>query len=202
MKLDGIDIDGTLKELESALVSEKDLSPALKSMIGVLILMVKLLTNRMGLNSSNSSKPPSSDPNRVKSSKKKSGKKPGGQKGHIGKTLKQIEEPDEVEIISIDRRSLPKGHHYKEVTYEKRQVFDIYVSRNVIEYQAQVLQDETGKKFVAPFPEGVSKAVQYGNALKAHAVYMSQYQLLPYKRIEEYLTEQLQIAISQGSIFN
>ncbi|MCU7966712.1 MAG: IS66 family transposase [gamma proteobacterium symbiont of Bathyaustriella thionipta] len=47
-----------------------------------------------------------------------------------------------------------------------------------------------------------SAPVQYGNALKAHAVYMSQYQLLPYKRIEEYFTEQLQIPISQGSIFN
>ncbi len=30
MKLDGIDIDGTLKELELTLVSEKDLLPALK----------------------------------------------------------------------------------------------------------------------------------------------------------------------------
>ena len=201
MKLDGIDIDDTLKELESTLASEKDLSPALKSMIGILILIVKLLTNRMGLNSSNSSKPPSSDPNRLKTSKKKSGRKPGGQKGHIGKTLKQIEEPDEVEIISIDRRSLPKGH-YKELAPEVRQVFDIDISRNVIEYQAQVLQDEQGQRFVAQFPESVTKAVQYGNGLKAHAVYMSQYQLLPYKRIEEYFTEQLQIPISQGSLFN
>ena len=202
VKLEGIDIDGTIKGLESALASEKDLSPAVKSMIGVLILMVKLLTNRMGLNSRNSSKPPSSDPNREKKSHKKSGNKPGGQKGHIGKTLTQIEEPDEIEIISIDRRSLPKGVHYKEIGFEKRQVFDIYVSRSVIEYQAQVLQDEKGQKFVAPFPEGVTKAVQYGKALKAHAVYMSQYQLLPYKRIEEYFTEQLQIPISAGSLFN
>ena len=31
---------------------------------------------------------------------------------------------------------------------------------------------------------------------------MSQYQLLPYKRIQEYFTEQLNIPISQGSIFN
>ena len=201
MKLDGIDIDGTLKELESTLASEKDLSPALKSMIGILILIVKLLTNRMGLNSSNSSKPPSSDPNRLKTSKKKSGKKPGGQKGHIGTTLKQIDEPDDVEVIQIDRRSIPRGH-YKELAPEIRQVFDIDISRNVIEYQAQVLQDENGQQFVAPFPEDVTKAVQYGKTLKAHAVYMSLYQLLPYKRVEEYFTEQLQIPISQGSLFN
>ncbi len=188
MKLDGIDIDGTLKELESTLASEKDCSPALKSMIGILILIVKLLTNRMGLNSSNSSKPPSSGPNRLKTNKKKSGKKPGGQKGHSGTTLKQINGPDEVEIIQIDRRSIPRGY-YKELAPEIRQVFDIDISRNVIEYQAQVLQDENGKRFVAPFPKDVTKAVQYGKTLKAHAVYMSLYQLLPYKRVEEYFTE-------------
>jgi transposase len=201
VKLDGIDIDGTLKELESTLASEKDLSPALKSMIGILILIVKLLTNRMGLNSSNSSKPPSSDPNRLKTTRKSSGKKPGGQKGHIGTTLKQIDEPDEVEVIQIDRRSIPRGD-YKELDPVIRQVFDIDISRHVIEYQAQVLQDEKGQQFVAPFPDDVIKAVQYGKTLKAHAVYMSLYQLLPYKRVEEYFTEQLEIPISQGSLFN
>lgn len=202
MKLENIDIDETLKEVGSLLSKEKTLSPALVSMIKVLIMLVKLLTHRMGLNSRNSSKPPSTDPNRLKPTRKKSGKKPGGQEGHVGTTLKQIEEPDDVEVIEIDRRTLPKGHTYKEAGFEKRQVFDIYVSRIVTEYQAQILQDEYGHCFVAPFPEGITKAVQYGNTLKSHAVYMSQYQLLPYKRIEEYFTEQLQIPISQGSIFN
>lgn len=201
MKLSGIDIDSTLKELELNLALEKDLSPTLRSLIGILILVVKLLTNRVGLNSQNSSKPPASDPNRLKSSRKKTGNKPGGQLGHVGTTLKQIEDPDEIAVIEIDRRALPRGR-YKEVGFEKRQVFDIYVARNVIEYQAQVLEDEVGARFVAQFPKGVDKAVQYGNSLKAHAVYMSQYQLLPYNRVQEYFTEQLQIPISQGSIFN
>lgn len=79
----------------------------------------------------------------------------------------------------------------------------ILISADIVtEYQAQVLEDENGTCFVAAFPAGVTKAVQYGNTVKAHAVYMSQYQLLPYKRIEEYFTEQLAIPISQGSIFN
>jgi len=51
VKLDGIDIDGAIKNIESALSQEQDLSPALKSMINILILVVKLLTNRIGLNS-------------------------------------------------------------------------------------------------------------------------------------------------------
>lgn len=187
--------------MESVLNSEHDLSPALRSMIGVLIVLVKLLSHRMGLNSSNSSKPPSSDPNRLKSTRKRSGKNPGGQQGHPGTTLRQIEEPDEVELICIDRRSLPKGR-YQDRGVEKRQVFDIEICRHVIEYQAQILVDEQGKRFIAPFPAGVNKAVQYGNTLKAHAVYMSQYQLLPYQRIQDYFDEQLHIPLSQGSLFN
>lgn len=178
------------------------MSPALKSMIGILLLVVKLLTNRVDLNSSNSSKPPSSAPNRLRPSRKKSSKKTGAQKGHIGTTLKQVEEPDEIELIQIDRRTLPKGHCYKEIGFEKRQVFDIEISRVVTEYRAQVLQDENGKRFIAPFPKDVNKATQYGNGVKAHAVYMSQYQLLPYNRIQEYFGEQLNIPVSQGSIFN
>ena len=202
MKLENFDIDETLNEVESLLSTEKNISPALLSMIKIMVTLLKLLTNQIGLNSNNSSKPPSSDTNRLKPTRKKSGKKPGGQKGHVGTTLKQIEEPDDIKVIYIDQRTLPKGQTYKEVGFDKRQVFDIDISRFVTEYQAQILEDENGNRYVAEFPENISSAVQYGNALKAHAVYMSQYQLLPYKRIEEYFTEQLQIPISQGSIFN
>lgn len=202
MNIDGLDIDSAIEEVELALKNEKGLSPSLRSMMSMLVLMVKLLTNRVSKNSSNSSKPPSSDPNRLKSTRAKTDKNTGGQKGHKGSTLKQTDKPDEVEKIKLDKRTLPRGKTYKDVGFEVRQVFDIYVSRLVTEYQAQVLEDESGKRYIAPFPEGVNKAVQYGSTLKAHAVYMSQYQLLPYKRIEEYFKQQLHIPISQGSIFN
>ena len=189
--------------MEQALKEEKELSSPLKALIEVLMLMVQLMMNQLGLNSRNSSKPPSSDKQRPeKAPKKKSTKKRGGQPGHQGTTLVQTSEPDEVKKIAYDRRRLPKGHDYQEVGYEVRQVFDIDISRVVTEYQAQVLEDETGKRYVAPFPEGVNKAVQYGSQVKAHAVYLSQHQLLPYSRIEEYFSEQLGFPLSQGSLFN
>lgn len=57
------------------------------------------LERRLGLNSGNSGKPPSSDglmkqPSRVSSLRERSGKKPGRQHGHPGKTLRRSETPD------------------------------------------------------------------------------------------------------------
>jgi len=88
------------------------------------------------------------------------------------------------------------------VNFESRQVFDIDISRVVTEYRAQVLEDDKGNRFVAPFPEGVTKAVQYGTSVKTHSVYMSQFQLVPYNRIQDYFADQLHIPLSEGSIFN
>ncbi len=201
MKIDSIDVDAAINNVKQLLNNDVNLSPALKSAMEVLILLVSVLLNRTTLNSKNSSKSPSSDPDRLKQSRKKSDKPTGAQKGHVGTTLKKIADPDEIEIIKIDKRTLPKGD-YTDVGYESRQVFDIVFSRQVTEYQAQVLEDAQGKRFVADFPEGVTKAVQYGKQLKAHAVYLSQYQLLPYKRVQEYFSDQLQIPISEGSIYN
>lgn len=202
MKLNDIDIHSTLEALKNGLSQEKDIPPSLKALIELLMLIVQLMMNHLGLNSQNSSKPPSSDLNRVKKKRKPSDNKVGGQRNHSGTTLMRVEEPDEVTVIPIDRRTLPKGHRYQDVGFETRQVFDIDISRVVTEYRAQVLEDESGKRFVASFPEGVTKAVQYGNNVKAHAVYLSQYQLLPYQRVQEYFSEQLDIPLSQGTLFN
>ena len=201
MTIDNIDIDATIKRVEGLIAEDKDMSPGTKSLLEILVLIITLMTNRLNLNSKNSSKPPSSDPNRKKTNKSKSDKKPGGQKGHVGKTLEKVETPDKVKVIKVDRTKLPPGK-YKELQYESRQVFDIDISRVVTEYQAQVLEAKNGKRFIAPFPKGVTKAVQYGTSLKAHSVYLSQFQLIPYDRIRDYFADQLGLPVSAGSIFN
>jgi len=80
-------------------------------------------------------------------------------------------------------------------------VFDIDLRRLVTEYRAQILEDQFGKRYTAPFPAAVTKAVQYDNGVKAQAVYLSQYQLIPYQRVQEQFQDQFQLPISVGSIF-
>ncbi len=187
MKIEDIDVDSAVNSVKEILGKEKDLSPALRAALEVLLVLVNLLLNRITLNSKNSSKPPSTDPNREKFSKKgKSDRKPGGQKGHIGSTLEPVGDPDEVTELKVDRRTLPKGMVYRDVGHEIR----------------QVLEDDQGNRWVAPFPEGVNRPVQYGLGLKANSVYMSQFQLIPYDRIRDHFQDQMQIPISVGSVFN
>ena len=112
-------------------------------------------------------------------------KKPGGQNGHEGFRLEQVENPDEIENIEIDRRTIPSGK-YKDVGFEARQVVDFIISKVVTEYRAQVLQDKFGNQYVAPFPSYVKADVQYGFRTKAHSVYLSQFQMIPYARIQSY----------------
>jgi transposase len=201
MKIETIDVEATIENTRKLLKNDPGVSPALKITIELLLTLVTILINQLGLNSRNSSKPPSSDPNREKKNRKAGDRKAGGQNGHAGTTLQKFDDPDHIENIPVDRKSIPKGK-YKNVGYESRQVVDIEISRVVTEYRAQILEDANGKRYTAPFPEGVSRPVQYGINVKVHSVYMSQYQLVPYKRIEEDFQDQVKIPISAGTVFN
>lgn len=182
---------------------EEDASPAFKKSFSDLLEVVSFLTNRLGLNSGNSSKPPSQDPNRKRPTRTVRGRKrkPGGQKGHKGNYLKQVETPTESEDLLIDRRTLPRGQ-YRYVGFETRQVFDMEISFSVKEYRAEILENEKGVQYAAEFPDGVTEPAQYGSTIKAHSVYMSQFQLVPLARVEDHFQDQLALPLSKGSISN
>ena len=201
MKLESIDIEETTKRIQRLLKEERNLSPALVASVEVLLIIVSLLVGRLGLNSKNSHKPPSADPNRKKVKKTPGKRKPGGQNGHEGVTLQKTDNPDRIEEIKVDRSTLPPGD-YKEDGYEARQVVDLDIHKIVTEYRAQVLKDSLGKTYRADFPEGVNRPVQYGVNVKVHAVYMSQFQLIPYNRVEEAFFDQTEIPISGGTVYN
>jgi hypothetical protein len=71
MKIENIDIQATIEKAQALVRDDEQLSAATKSMFEILILVITLLANRLNLNSTNSSKPPSSDPNRKKQARKR-----------------------------------------------------------------------------------------------------------------------------------
>src|SRR3984885_16234341 len=140
---------------------------------------------RLNKNSSNSSKPPSSDglkkPPRTKSLRGKSGKKNGGQEGHRGGTLKQVANPDRIEPHETDRcRHCRSGLTPAMITgVAKRQVFDLPEPRlEVTEHRASIYDCAgCGGRTTADFPQGVNSPAQYGPRVKAVAIYLNVQQL-------------------------
>ncbi len=98
MTIENIDVDATLRKVEKLLSEEKGLSPAMRSMVELLVFVITLLVGRLNRNSRNSSKPLSSDPNRTRESKAKGERKAGGQKGREGVTLEKVENPDKLAL--------------------------------------------------------------------------------------------------------
>jgi len=167
------------------------------------------LERRLGLNSSNSGKPPSSDglkkPVRVRSLREKSKRKSGGQKGHKGETLRQSAEPNNVE------NHFPKGcaecgaplPPETSAGYAARQVFDLPEPQPLIvtEHRAHECQCAAcGAKTRADFPEGVNAPVQYGVRIAAFVVYLLHYQLLPEARLVELMADLFGVKLSAATL--
>ena len=159
--------------------------------ITILEARVKQLEDQLNQNSRNSSKPPSSDgfKRKTKSLREKSGKKSGGQKGHPGHTLKMVDSPDQVQVHTVDccRECGASLADQAVDNYERRQVFDIPPPKLLVtEHRAEMKTCQVcGTCNKASFPERVTQPVQYGPQVQALAVYLNQYQLLPYYRIRE-----------------
>jgi len=169
---------------------------------------VQSLENQLAKNSRNSSKPPSSDGFKKpapKSLRKMGKRKSGGQPGHTGHTLKMADKPDHTEVHRVKecehcKRSLADQ---SADSVEKRQVHDLPALRlNVTEHQAEIKTCACGRLNKAAFPEGVNAPVQYGEGIKAAAVYLKNYQFLPYDRTCELLNDFFGCPMSEGTLAN
>src|SRR5277367_2084104 len=143
------------------------------------------LRRRLGLDSSNSSKPPSSDglkkkPRILGSLRTRSGKPSGGQKGHRGDTLRQVADPDRIVAHTATACSHCSAQldQSSVIDEEKRQVFDLPERLlEVTEHRASIHRCPCCRRQTrAAFPEGVVSPTQYGARFKAAAVYLNQSQ--------------------------
>lgn len=163
--------------------------------------------------SHNSSLPPSMDGpaakaansiKRTRSLRRPSGRRPGAQARHPGRTRAMSERPDQV-VTHTPREcrgcgaSLSTGYIVKS---ERRQVIDIPpVKPWIVEHRTltkRCLTCDTLTK--GRFPREVKAAVQYGPGVRARAVYLVNYQLLPYRRAGELLHDFFMCPISAGSL--
>jgi transposase len=85
--------------------------------------------------------------------------------------------------------------------YDRRQVFDIpKPTMEATEHRAETKECACGRLHTAAFPKGVDAPVQYGPNIRSMLVYLSQYQLLPQKRITEAMADLFGVTISEGTV--
>jgi transposase len=176
----------------------EELIASLKRQIAALQAEVADLRRQLGQDSSNSSKPPSSDglkkkPRIAGSLRGRSGKASGGQKGHPGGTLRQVADPDHV----VRREACACCHcgsplePQSAIGVEKRQVFDLPERPLVVtEHQASIYRCAHCRgETKAAFPEGVVSPTQYGERIRAAAIYLNIQQLIPEDRTAQALSD-------------
>ena len=185
-----------------------------EQLVDIILLLIKKVdgleqkVNLLSKNSSNSSKPPSSDinkPQRNQSQREKSDRKSGGQNGHEGITRNQIDNPDKtIKIFPEVCESCGKKLSFKKANLKtKRQVFDLpEIKPLVTEYQSFETICMCGHCNVGVFPQDVKAPVQLGPNICSFIVYLNTKHVLPYERLCMIASDLLNFDISEGSIEN
>jgi transposase len=165
------------------------------------------LEKRLGKNSSNSSKPPSSDGLQRRSTSLRndnSERKVGGQLGHVGRHLVCSENPDKV--IEVHLAQCPQCQANLSAQpvagVVERQVFELpSIKLEVIAYRAERKRcPKCASTWTARFPEGVEAPTQYGANMQAVMTYLQAGQLLPHERTAQVCEDLFGHRPSAGSV--
>jgi transposase len=185
--------DKIIADQSKIILDQAKIIESLKQQIVVLEEKIVHLEHRLGLNSNNSSKPPSSDGLGKKNTIPKSqiGKKAKARKKRSKPTrLKQVSSPDL--IISYEPGSCNKcGEDLSATTsdkHEKRQVFDLPEEQKLIVSEHRLCRKICpccSNKNYGQAPSYVTGHTQYGPNLGGLCIYFYNVHMLPYKRISE-----------------
>jgi transposase len=195
------------EQLAALVAAQERIIAQLQARIAEQDARIAELERQLAASSRNSSKPPSGDglgkPS-PKSLRGRSGRKPGGQPGHEGRTLRQVEQPDEVVVHEPDAcagcgADLPAGG--KPVRVSRRQVFDIpTITVRVVEHRLVARRCRCGTLTCAAGPAGVGAPVSYGPHAAAIAVYLCLGQHLPVERTAGLLAELFGTPMAAGTV--
>jgi len=191
------------------IVPEEDLLKMQQQIIDLQLNQIELqkviedLTKKLHKNSGNSHKPPSTDAFKktIHNNRQKSDKNPGAQPGHKGSTLTMVDNPDKVIQHKVTGtctcgRSL---NRQPVINVQRRQIRDLVeVLIEITEHRNEVKLCLCGQMHYGETPH--ITPVKYGDRLKALAVYMNTYQLIPFNRTQELFHDCLGVDISDGAL--
>lgn len=165
------------------------------------------LRRRLGMNSRNSSKPPSSDGlvKPVRRSGNGSGRRAGKQPGADGSTLRLVSDPD-VTVVHRPGRCARAGcgadlAGAAVYARQRRQVFEMpSPTMTVTEHLLEAVACQCGQVTLPEAPAGVGGRVQYGPMTRAAAVYARGAQFLPFGRAARMLGDLCGAPVSTGFV--
>jgi transposase len=173
--------------------------------IEVLTARVAELERRLGLNSRNSSKPPSSDglAKPAPRSSRRSGGRPGKQPGSPGAALSQVDNPDRVvwhRPVGCIGCGAVLGSAAAVAAVTRRQVFELPETRlRVVEHRLVSCRCAgCGRVSPPSAPPEVGAPAQYGSSVAALAVYLLVAHHVPVARTAQILADVLGAPVSTG----
>lgn len=191
-------------------VQLKEENKNLKTCIMLLQYEKQELERSQKLDSTNSSKPPSSDglkkQNRTSSLRKKSNEKPGRKKGSITTTLRQTVSPNKIVELKDGHECTDCDLKLDEVAlsnkYAKRQKFDLPEPKlEITEFRLFKKKCPKCNHTIFP-PCEINGRVQYGNKISSLSSYLNNEQLIPLERLSNYFESLHSSSICPGTMIS
>jgi transposase len=198
----------TSDEKDALIDTLLDQVEALQAEVAALRAETAELKRRLGMNSSSSGKPPSSEgykkKPRLTNLREKTGKQSGGQAGHEGKTLRQVDTPEKV-IAHCPPACAGCGAAVgmeQATGHRQRQVVDLPEPHplQVTAHRAHWgVCPYCGEETEASFPEDVTAQTQYGTRVATWVVYRQTWHLIPEDRVVEVLRDMFGVFLSAAT---
>jgi transposase len=167
------------------------------------IILLRERIAQLEKNSSNSSKPPSSDIVKPLKILRMFGKKrkSGGQHGHRRFSRQPFEPHDVDEVIEYELKDKDAvGLKPLNEWFVIQQIELPEKMYKVIEHRARKYLDSTGKIHIAPMPDGIRKGGLFGAGVTAAVAFMKGSCHMSYTTIQQFFNELIRLDVSRGML--